>query len=562
MSRRILCVTGLILVTGTASAGGSNWNVISPSGSVAPGADDAAITTAWANSAAQPVWMTPGIYQVCQQHTIPDNGIIAAPSNQAYNIGSYAGLVQSPPVMLYCSTNYANSGFSSGQAFIRVSSNSANLDGVGVWGFSSGTAPVNCVDIRQSSFFTWHHPWAFFCQEGVLANGQGGPTQGFQMIGPGVIGRNFGRNFDAAQNGVTDGSTLRDALITGVNFEGNSAGDSNVSLWYPGAIQFNNNRIEDGAGYGLDCENCDSDTFVGNLFDRAKGPSVRMYGGEWNTFVGNRIVFSFWNAALSPSNPAYHVSFGGSISGLTMYGNSFDNTNGDQGETVNSIYKADNGFTFFVNGGRIDNGTTVGDGGNGVLNARYVDAYTMSVVAPLMPAKEIVQKQVAVLGATTALTFSPLPTYYPSLEFSCYNLLVSSTGNTLAPQLGEGTTGDGGSSNTWQTSYNTAYNYGRTNGTGGGQGSVKSADLFDGQFQLSASLPAGIDHLTMSNFASSTPAKLTSWQAGGWNQRQKVFQAIQGLSYYSGDTNPITGVRFLTVTGTWGGTCTMYGRNS
>jgi hypothetical protein len=263
--------------------------------------------------------------------------------------------------------------------------------------------------------------------------------------------------------------------------------------------------------------------------------AVEVAGGDWTT--GGVLHLTGGN---NVGNDIFLSCGGGTETGLVI-----DNS-GSQGNRIRANFS---GCATAVN-------ATAGSGN--ILEYPYYGSVAKgtSLVGITAPEGELIGTQTA--SNSAALTFTGLPVFaYYRLTCSA---LVPATDTVYADlQFGEGATP------TWQTAgYRWTYNYQATASSGGNSNSGSggtSAIQLGGAATNTASYGGFSLTARLDNLASTTQQKSVDFVTRLFNGSD--YYEEEGIAYYTGDTNAVTGLQLLMSSGNiTSGQCSLYGLNS
>jgi hypothetical protein len=158
-------------------------------------------------------------------------------------------------------------------------------------------------------------------------------------------------------------------------------------------------------------------------------------------------------------------------------------------------------------------------------------------------------------SSSASLQFTNLPSTYNTLFLNCAGLTLSGV-NAIYAYVGEGATP------TWETSANyvRGITYFSVTGAGGNSGSTSATWLLATNNVVSGQ-PMTVT-LYINNVGSSSLYKLITSYSDYDDSAFGGFIEIRQISYWAGDTNPITGLEIVPSAGTiTSGTCSLYGIN-
>lgn len=300
----------------------SSTTIVQPTGNSTT--DYTNLSTAFAGSATTAVYLAPGLFNVCQQLTVPAGGMVFG-QNRINNLFYFnTGFAHIPAAIIKCS---GSSSFSSGQAHIVMSSR-ATLDGVGIEGLGNSATLVDCVQlVNVEEVYVGH----VNCQQpsddgfALSSNASSTPTQGVILdhdyvsnakgcalhltaTPPGFVNDNQAYGFWSNSSGY--GSTCNGEIFE--NF---------------GSINLTGVRAEDSSGFGLEI----------------RGIGAKVTGCEINqneidlifdTATSSTITGCTFNSGGFHGAPASVVKWLNGSSDIIMSGNVYGGTGGGT-QTVN-----------------------------------------------------------------------------------------------------------------------------------------------------------------------------------------------------------------------------------
>jgi hypothetical protein len=339
------------------------YYLVGPTG----GDDTAMLNSAFANSPSRPVMLSFGQYNVSGPLTVPDYGVVLGAGE--INLNDYWHNRSTPRINLVL--NPTNS-FVNGQAAINMGNYSHVKDFsiVGLRNYA-GHAQVNGVNIKNKAYSIVEGLYITLCYDGIngVSDGSvsGGSPWGNNSIGNVIRGCFIGYSEEYGfYSWGGNGGYFSDAEITQLWCGACNAGAVNVGSGF-GNSRFVNCRIED-QGSGIHIMNTGAILMSGCLFDRNGAPIT--IDNSLSISITGCMSTSAGNNGSGSGGTGTHVFFKNSCANIQLAGNVYN-----QGAAATS-------YTYGVqSAGTVSGAFCEGGGGNTV---QYQDAYSQSVIAPLM----------------------------------------------------------------------------------------------------------------------------------------------------------------------------------
>lgn len=338
------------------------YNVVEPTG----GDDTGMLNSAFSGAASRPVFLSFGTYNVSAALTMPDYGVVVGEEINAWDF--YNGV--RPRTLLQA--NPANA-FPSNTAILTLG-NYNHIRGFTIFGlknFDAGTT-ISGIAVPNKAFVTIEDIWVNLCYNGIDLTSDGvlrGSPWGANNIGVRIYGGGVLYNSNIGLLAVSTGGYVSDSHFSNIQVVSNSFAGMYLSSGVA-SCQILNCRVED-QPVGIWLKTSSNLLFNGCIFDRNRSPVI--------IDSCSAVTVTGCNSSAGPGSgnegTSTHVQFSSTY--LKNQGVAFSGNTYKQGAAATS-------YAYGVDAGAAVTGYFAETGTPDFNTAVFQDAYSQSIIAPLM----------------------------------------------------------------------------------------------------------------------------------------------------------------------------------